>query len=228
MRVDTAIEEGGAILPAYDSLIAKLVVWGRDRDEALARMARALNEFLVQGVPTTVPFHSRVIANPVFRAGEATTAFLSENPDVIPATSDFVAVNAESVSESGPMREVLVEVDGRRLTVRLPADLAVGGGDGGAAPRRAVAKPAASKSTPAATKATGPQLMSPLQGTIVRIPVAVGQAVAVGELVCVVEAMKMENEIVAHRAGVVSRIPVAAGEAVKIGAELMTIDSPPG
>jgi acetyl-CoA/propionyl-CoA carboxylase biotin carboxyl carrier protein len=117
VRVDTAFEDGAAILPAYDSLIAKLVVWGRDRPEALARTHRALREFRIVGVPTTVPFHQRLIAHPVFVAGEATTALLAEHPEVLPPPA--MPVEAANGAADVPPRDLTVEVDGRRLAVRV-------------------------------------------------------------------------------------------------------------
>ncbi|MGH2557423.1 MAG: acetyl-CoA carboxylase biotin carboxylase subunit, partial [Thermomicrobiales bacterium] len=113
VRVDSAMEEGAEVLPAYDSLIAKLVVWGRDRTEAMARVRRALNEFEVEGVLTTIPFHQRVLTHPAFVSGSATTAFLADFPEVIPPPAPPITV--EAGGEALPPRELAVEVNGRRL-----------------------------------------------------------------------------------------------------------------
>ncbi len=219
IRVDSAMEAGGVILPTYDSLIAKLVTWGRDRDEALARMSRALAEFEVGGVPTTIPFHSRVIQNETFRSGGATTAFLPENPEVIP-------LPAEATDQTGaaddPKTDLVVEVNNRRFVVRLP-ELA---GLVTASPNGRTASPVKRKgSSGKAATAPGPDLESPIQGTVIRVSVEAGEQVTRGSLICVVEAMKMENEIVAHRDGIVTAIPVQPGIAVKIGSVLATIQA---
>ena len=218
VRVDSAMHAGAAISPMYDSLIAKLVVWGRDRNEAIARMQRALGEFKVEGVATTIPFHQNVLANPAFIAGEATTAFLPENPQVIPAAQTPVAAAAEE--ESPASAEALVEVNGRRFSVVVRGGgfaLADPAPSNGAGPgRRSVAK----KDAKASARET---LESPIQGTVVRIEVAEGQEVTAGQLVCVVEAMKMENELLAHRAGTVKSLHVKKGDPIKVGASVVEI-----
>jgi acetyl-CoA/propionyl-CoA carboxylase biotin carboxyl carrier protein len=219
-RVDSAMEDGAVILPTYDSLIAKLVAWGRDRDEAIARMSRALAEFEIGGVPSTIPFHARVMDSEAFREGEATTAFLPEHPEVIPPPAEIAV---EPGDGPAPTNEVVVEVNQRRFTVRLPEGIIANGN--GAAPG---SKPAAKRkggSGKAAAAAAGPDLTSPIQGTVIRVPVEAGQAVTQGTIVCVVEAMKMENEIVAHRDGTIAAISVTPGTSVTIGAVLATIQS---
>jgi len=219
VRVDSGMEAGAAILPAYDSLIAKLVAWGRDREEAIARMRRALRDFEVGGVATTIPFHRAVLAHPVFAAGEATTAFLPEHPEVLPPPA--AAAAASTAPAASEPREVLVEVNGRRLLVRVHEEAA----PAGAAPANALPspRPLAPRRSAARPSANGAELTSPIQGTVVRVAVQPGQPVKHGELVCVVEAMKMENELVAHRDGVVAAVGVAPGDAVKIGAVVATI-----
>jgi acetyl-CoA/propionyl-CoA carboxylase biotin carboxyl carrier protein len=218
IRVDSAMEDGGVILPTYDSLIAKLVTWGRDRDEAIARMGRALGEFEVAGVPTTIPFHERVMANEAFRRGEATTSFLPEHPEVIPPASD---VAAEAPESPAPTAEIQVEVNNRRFTVRLPEGISANGARGNGAAVKAPAKRRGHSR--AATAEAGPDMTSPIQGTVIRVSVNEGQTVTTGTLICVIEAMKMENEIVALRDGVVTALPIAPGQAVTIGTLLATI-----
>jgi acetyl-CoA/propionyl-CoA carboxylase biotin carboxyl carrier protein len=241
VRVETAAEAGTAILPAYDSLIAKLVVWGRDREEAIARMARALAEFTVEGVPTTLPFHRHVMAHPAFRAGEVSTAFIAEHPEVVPPPADPATGTGSGVGPDAagpsPAREVVAEVNGRRFAVRLlnwpdPAATAAGpsrGRMGNGAAGRAPARPAVGRagagtgSRGVAPSANGPDLPSPIQGTVLRVAVEPGQSVRRGDPVCVVEAMKMENEVAAHRDGTVEAVLVAAGAAVRVGEALARI-----
>lgn len=225
IRIDGALEAGAAIQPAYDSLIAKLIAWGRTRTETIARMERALAEFRVEGVPTTIPFHRAVLAHPSFRAGDATTTFLTEHPEIqtglAPFAPDTTAGTGLGVSEP-VSREVLVEVNGRRLAVRITGELGSSIPATSANGRRPSRRTEGSQST---SRAAGPELISPIQGTVLRLLVASGQAVKQGDVVAVVEAMKMENEIAAHREGTVRDLRVQPGDAVKIGAVLATIDA---
>jgi acetyl-CoA/propionyl-CoA carboxylase biotin carboxyl carrier protein len=218
IRVDSAMEDGGAILPAYDSLIAKLVTWGRDRDESIARMSRALDELEIEGVPTTIPFHKRALETEAFRVGDVTTAFLREHPEVIPSTSGTLVPGESGVN--GRV-EMVVEVNNRRFTVTLPEGI----GPNGA--RSTPRKPGPTRSrgrSGTETTAESPDLTSPIQGTVLRTAVDPGQRVARGALICVIEAMKMENEIGAHREGRVTALRAKPGTSVKIGSVLATIE----
>ncbi|HET8523932.1 MAG TPA: acetyl-CoA carboxylase biotin carboxylase subunit [Thermomicrobiales bacterium] len=222
VRVDSAMEDGAAILPLYDSLIAKLIVWGRDRSEALDRMRRALEEFEVDGVPTTIPFHLRVVTNPDFADHGPTTAFLPEHPEVIPPPS---AITAAPETADHHLQDVLVEVNGRRLTVRLPENLVATAPATATRPRNgSPQRPRPSIGTTKPANADSVELPSPIQGTVIRIAAQEGGQVTKGDLICVVEAMKMENEIVAHRDGTIASLPIQMGDAVKIGAVLATIE----
>jgi len=221
VRVDAAVEEGLTISPRYDSMIAKLIVWGRDRPEAIARMRRALDDTIVEGVPTTIPFHKLVMSEPEFVTHGATTAYLLEHPELIPPAQPGPAADDKADVER---RSILVEVNDRRFRINLPRDLSGGVGtatnDGAAKGTRK-----GSARDKQARHADHAELLSPIQGVVVRVAVANGQRVARGELVCVVEAMKMENEIAAHRDGVISGLVIAAGETVKIGAHLVSIEA---
>jgi acetyl-CoA/propionyl-CoA carboxylase, biotin carboxylase, biotin carboxyl carrier protein len=223
VRVDGALIAGDEILPSYDSMIAKLITWGRDRDEAIARMRRALGDYEIEGVPTTIPFHQRVMDHPAFVAGEATTTFLVDHPDVlvVPA-GDRTQAGDGAVSPSGQHpttpTKLVVEVDGRRFDVTVSGQPAGATSNGRARARRP------GRPRGAANTAAGNDLVSPIQGTVLRVAVEEGTQVAVGDLVCVVEAMKMENELTAHRDGVVKNIGVEVGGAVQIGAVVATIE----
>jgi acetyl-CoA/propionyl-CoA carboxylase biotin carboxyl carrier protein len=222
VRVDSAMAPGEEILPTYDSLICKLVVHARDRDEAIARMTRALDEFLVEGVATTIPFHRNVMASQAFQHGDVTTAFLPENPGVIPAP--MTVTPAAHDGEPAAPSETLVEVNGRRFTVSIQGlgGIAVAPApSAGGAQRSAPKKRGATSSAPAAS---GKGLTSPIQGTVVRASGAVGDTVTAGQVLFVVEAMKMENEIAAHRDGKITAIKVGAGTAIKVGALLAEIE----
>jgi acetyl-CoA/propionyl-CoA carboxylase, biotin carboxylase, biotin carboxyl carrier protein len=214
IRVDSAMEDGQAILPVYDSLIAKVIAWGRSRPEAIARMRRALLELEVAGVPTTREFHLRLLDHPAWRDGTADTTFLDRYPDVLPPPSDLPSGPAPT--QSDPV-EVVAEVDGRRFAVRLHGRTRVQQTDGSrrpASPRRA---------QPTRTGADGASLRSPIQGTVVRVLAHEGDSVQRGQSICVVEAMKMENDVVAHKDGVLSRLVAAPGLAVRIGDPLAEI-----
>ena len=226
VRIDSAVEAGDEISASYDSLIAKLITWGRDRSEAIARMERALADFRVEGVPTTISFHQAVMRSTAFRAGNTNTAFLIEHgddllgdeqdpPESTPATPD---------SFEAATREVLVEVAGRRLQVRVHD-----GGPGAStrhqgrrppAPPRADHGPVGS----GAALSSSADVISPVQGTVVRLDVEVGQRVSQGDAIAAVEAMKMENAIAAHRNGTVVAIHVKQGDSIKIGAVVATIE----
>jgi acetyl-CoA/propionyl-CoA carboxylase biotin carboxyl carrier protein len=219
VRVDSAMRQGASVLPTYDSMIAKLIVWGRDREEAIARMRRALGEFTIEGVATTIPFHQNVMAHEVFANGEATTAFLAEHPEVIPGSA---GVTPAVQADAAPPREAVVEVNGRRFTVAVRGGVGLGfeqaaaNGANGARRNGRVA---------GAKKKSGSSVVleSPIQGTVVRVGIETGQAVEQGDLITVIEAMKMENEIVAHRSGTVSAIHISAGQMVQVGAPIVEI-----
>ncbi len=221
VRVDSSAESGMEILPDYDSMVAKLIVWGRDRAEAVDRMAGALAEFTVEGVTTTIPLQRRIMGEADFRSGGATTAYLPDHPELM---RDLVSepVRVGSATEDAPVETLLVEVGGRRLTVAVrglsPTVSSASGqsrGDGRSASRR---------SGRSASRAAGaPELLSSIQGTVMRVAVAVGQLVAAGEVAIVVSAMKMENEVTIATGGRIDAIHVAVGDAVKVGTPLLTV-----
>lgn len=216
VRVDSAAEAGTDVLPAYDSLIAKLVLTGRNRDEAIARARRALDEFEIGGVPSTISFHRRVLDDQAFVAGGVTTRYLNEHPEVIPPVWEG-AVGAPEASIA--TSDQIVEVNGRRFTVRTFGDIprfTASAQPGKSAPKRNSAGRGAGGHG-------GADLISPIQGTVLRLGVEQGAVVAAGDLVAVVEAMKMENEIRAHRSGSVDEITVAVGDRIAAGAVLARI-----
>ncbi|WP_103528418.1 biotin carboxylase N-terminal domain-containing protein [Streptomyces sp. SM12] len=227
VRLDAGVESGTVIGPAWDSLLAKLIVTGATREQALRRAARALAEFRVEGMATAVPFHRAVVADPAFApelggsAGPFTvhtrwieTEFANDLPP-------FTPPGAGDEEGSGIRETVVVEVGGKRLEVSLPATLAM------PLARAAVAggaKPARRKAgRKAGSAASGDSLNSPMQGTIVKIAVEEGQQVEEGELVVVLEAMKMEQPINAHRSGTVKDLKAEVGAALSSGALICEI-----
>ena len=208
IRVDSAAERGSRIHPAYDSLIAKVVAWGRDRAEATTRMRRALLELDVTGVPTTQEFHLRLLDHPDWQRGAATTTFLDRHREVLPPpTEPFPAAE----SSDGTPFEVVAEVDGRRFEVRVHGDAKPALGAVPLPRPKAPSRPDSDRSGDETL------LRSPIQGTVVRIAVEPGDSVVRGQTVCVVEAMKMENDVTAHRAGVLTTVAAIPGMAVRVG-----------
>ncbi|MFJ3795694.1 acetyl/propionyl/methylcrotonyl-CoA carboxylase subunit alpha [Streptomyces sp. NPDC090088] len=220
VRLDAGVEAGSVIGPAWDSLLAKLIVTGRTRAEALQRAARALDEFQVEGMATAIPFHRAVVRDPAF-TGEPfavhtrwiETEFANE---IKPFT---VPVDTETDDETG-RDTVVVEVGGKRLEISLPSTLGMTlartGLAAGAKPKRRAAK----KSGPVAS---GDTLASPMQGTIVKVAVEEGQEVEEGDLIVVLEAMKMEQPLNAHKAGTVKGLAAEVGASLTSGAVICEI-----
>ena len=219
VRLDSGVESGSVVGGAFDSLLAKLVVVGATREQALQRSARALAEMQVEGMATLLPFHRKVVVDPAFTAEPFTvhnrwieTEF---DNDLAPYGGSAEADEAE------PRETVVVEVGGRRLEVSLPAGLGASSGGSGGAGGKAAPKRAAKKGSGAA--ASGDSLTSPMQGTIVKVAVEDGATVAAGDLVVVLEAMKMEQPLTAHKAGTVSGLSAAVGQAVPSGTVICEI-----
>jgi acetyl-CoA/propionyl-CoA carboxylase biotin carboxyl carrier protein len=230
VRVDAGYDAGLAVSQYYDNLTAKLVTWGNDREIARRRMLRALGEFEIEGVRTTIPAQMALLAEPAFIEGKHSTKWLEEEVDPALLTAAAAAPAATAPAEEGgePLiaRTVPVEVNGRRFEVKvwLPEAPAVpaGGGSGGAAPK--AGRRARSAAAGGGGAAGSGEVVSPMQGTIVKTLVAVGEAVEVGQGVVVLEAMKMENHITAEKAGTVKELRVSAGDTVGAGDVLVVIE----
>jgi len=227
VRVDSGVEAGAEISPMYDPMVAKLIVWDVDRDAATARMLRALAEYEVGGVTTLIPFHEALLSTEQWRRGE-TCRDLVENPkwlkSLAPEAPAAAAAPEEAEQEEKVERDYTVEVDSRRFTVKVIGPPPAGGGAAAgsnsaarSAPRRARAGGAA------ADGAGGGALVSPLQGTVLRVNVEQGQEVDAGAVVCVIEAMKMENEITAPAAGKVEQLSVSEGASIAAGEAIAVI-----
>jgi acetyl-CoA/propionyl-CoA carboxylase, biotin carboxylase, biotin carboxyl carrier protein len=221
IRVDAGVESGTVIGGQFDSLLAKLIVTGETRTEALERSRRALDEMVAEGMATVLPFHRRVVRDPAFTGEDGFTVHTrwieTEFDNTIPPF-DAAAPQGE---ETEQRQTVVVEIGGRRLEVSLPADLAqgAGGGGGGGQSRQAPRK----RGGKTATAVSGDALTAPMQGTIVKVAVEDGQQVEAGELIVVLEAMKMENPVTAHKAGTVTGLTAAQGESVTQGTVLCEI-----
>ena len=221
VRVDAGVLAGDVVGGAFDSLLAKLVVTGATRQEALERSRRALAEFEVEGMPTVLPFHRAVVADPAFTDApfRVHTRWIETEWDasVVPPHSGAPADSADVE----PRETVVVEVGGRRLEVVLPAHLAVVGGGGGA--KRPAGRTKSRRGGSSTGAPDGDALVSPMQGTIVKIAVQDGQQVEQGDLVVVLEAMKMEQPLTAHKGGTVSGLTAEVGAGVSSGAVVCQI-----
>ncbi|SBW19890.1 Acetyl-/propionyl-coenzyme A carboxylase alpha chain [Candidatus Protofrankia californiensis] len=224
VRVDTGVESGNVIGGAFDSLLAKLIVTGATRTEALQRARRALDEMAVDGMATVLPFHQAVVRDPAFAPVDATEPFRVHNRWIETEFDNTIPVftgGVDADTEPAARESVVVEVGGRRLEVVLPAGFGTAAAGGPAA--GGTARPRRRSGTKAARAATGNELTSPMQGTIVKIAVSDGDTVEAGDLVVVLEAMKMEQPITAHRAGTVTGLTATVGGVVSSGAVLCEI-----
>jgi acetyl-CoA/propionyl-CoA carboxylase biotin carboxyl carrier protein len=231
VRLDAGYESGDTVSQFYDNLVAKLVVWGHDREAARRRMLRAIGETVIEGVATTLPADVAILRHPDFVAATHSTNWVEQTLDLTGITSDATAVAPSAPvpadgEEAVPrvLRDVTAEVDGRRYQVKLwVPDL----GDAVAvsAASSAVGRGAGPKRPKAAAAGAGSGTVAvPMQGTIVKVLVAEGDVVEVGQTVCVLEAMKMENNVNAEKAGTVKEVRVAPGESVGPGDVIAVIE----
>ncbi|BBY98469.1 acetyl/propionyl/methylcrotonyl-CoA carboxylase subunit alpha [Mycolicibacterium fallax] len=223
IRMDSGVETGSVIGGQFDSMLAKLIVTGANRTEALERARRALDEFHVEGLATVIPFDRVVVRDPAFVGDEngftVHTRWIETEWDN--TVEPFTGGGENDAEEAEPRQKVVVEVGGRRLEVSLPADLVAGNGGGHGAVRR---KPKARKRAGGGgAKASGDSVTAPMQGTVVKVAVEEGQQVAAGDLVVVLEAMKMENPVTAHKDGTITGLAVEAGAAVTQGTVIAEI-----
>ena len=222
VRWDAGIEQGDTVAGAFDSMIAKLIVTGRTRQEALERSRRALAELDIEGMPTVIPFHRAVVVDPAFAPADPDAPFTVHTRWIETEFDNQIAPYAGptgAAEEAEPRQNVVVEVGGKRLDVSLPGGLSLGGGAGPAkkkAPRRA-------GGAAGGAAVSGDSLTAPMQGTIVKIAVEDGATVAKGEVVLALEAMKMEQPLTAHKDGTVSAIRAAVGDTVQSGAVIAEI-----
>ncbi|GGM25372.1 acetyl-/propionyl-CoA carboxylase subunit alpha [Promicromonospora citrea] len=227
VRVDSGVVAGDTVSGAFDSMIAKLIVTGATRTEAVERARRALRELVVEGIPTVLPFHRAVLESDAFVPTDGTpfrvhTRWIeTEFADQLKALAPAAPAPAPEAEEEVLAERVVVEVGGRRLEVVLPAGLGVAAGRARTANARRPARRSGSR--PSAGGSAGTTLASPMQGTIVKVAVEEGAQVAEGDLVVVLEAMKMEQPILAHRAGTVRSLTAAPGAGVTAGAALCEI-----
>jgi acetyl-CoA/propionyl-CoA carboxylase biotin carboxyl carrier protein len=224
VRVDSGFGPETEIPRSYDSLIAKLAVWAETRDDARDRMARALDEFVIDGVKTTIPFHRMIMEHPRFAAAEISTSFVETELDLSGLTQPAPSGTAAPAGAPGGERTITVEVGGKRFEVAVSG---LGAGGAAAAPATAAVRtgpPVAESKAAKSGAGVKETVRAPMQGTVVKAAVSVGDAVSAGDLLIVLEAMKMENHITASRDGTVVEIAVSPGQNVESGAPLAVIE----
>jgi acetyl-CoA/propionyl-CoA carboxylase, biotin carboxylase, biotin carboxyl carrier protein len=216
VRVDSGVTAGSEISPLYDPMIAKLIVRGADRADAIGRMLRALGEFEIGGVKTLIGFHKALLSHPCFVAGETCHGIVESELLARRAADLMVEPVADGGTAAGGVeRTAVAEVDGRRVSVkvRVPEP-----------PYRALARRRRERASAGISGAGSGLVTSPMQGTVLDVKVVEGETVEPGQVVAIVEAMKMENEVTAHRAGTIVDVAVSAGEPVTTGQPICTIE----
>ena len=219
VRMDSGVREGSVIGGQFDSMLAKLIVWGPDRATAIARARRALAEYRIEGLPTVIPFHQAILTNPAFVAEDGNftvyTKWIEEEwVNELPEYTDTTEAPEDEEQEAA--QKFVVEVGGRRIEVALPGNLLLGGGN-----KRKKSKKRRGKG--AAANVSGDTVTAPMQGSVIKVAVEEGQEVEEGEVVVVLEAMKMENPVKAHKSGTVTDLKVSTGTQINKGEPILEI-----
>jgi acetyl-CoA/propionyl-CoA carboxylase, biotin carboxylase, biotin carboxyl carrier protein len=221
VRVDSGVEAGDVVSGAFDSMLAKLIVTGRDRQQALQRARRALDEFVVEGMPTALTFHRAVVRDPAFAPADPAEPFAVHTrwieTQFTNTIEPYAGPTADGDGAPEERQRLVVEVGGKRLEVTLPAGVSLGGGAGNGTGARKKA-PKRTRGGSGGGVASGDAVTAPMQGTVVKVAVEDGQEIAEGDVVVVIEAMKMEQPIKAHKSGTVSGLSATIGATVTNGA----------
>jgi acetyl-CoA/propionyl-CoA carboxylase biotin carboxyl carrier protein len=231
VRVDSGVEEGGEVSPMYDPMVAKLIVWDADREQATSRMLRALSEFEIEGLKTLIPFHQALLATEQWAKGETCKDLLEDKEwlKTLAFPKPTLAADDGEQADGKVEQTYAVEVSGRRFDVRVIGPPFAGGGGGGATMNGSgagVARKAPRRGERKSSSGGGPDtLPSPLQGNMWKVLVKQGDEVQEGQLLCIIEAMKMENEITAHKSGTIVELPISEGAPIQAGAPIATIKS---
>jgi len=235
VRVDSGVGEGGEVSPMYDPMVAKLIVWDADRKQATKRMLRALGEYEIEKLKTLIPFHQALMASEQWARGETCRDLLEDKAWLKQLAFPAPEAPAEGEEEGERVEQKYdVEVSGRRFAVRVVGPpMGFGAMDGVAARSNgpvAGARPAPKRGARSSSSSGGgpDTLPSPLQGNVWKVLVKQGDAVKEGQLLAIIEAMKMENEITAHKSGTVVELPISEGQPIQAGAPIATIKSDAG
>jgi len=237
VRVDSGVSAGGEVSPMYDPMVAKLIVWDADRAQATARMLRALDEYEIEGLRTLIPFHKALLGTDQWARGETCRDLLEDRKwlkTLAFPPAETPAAEGDDEAQDKVERSYTVEVSGRRFDVTVLGPPAAAGG---AAPLNGAGAGAGARRPPRRASGRGSSggssggggadtLPSPLQGNMWKVLVKQGDTVEEGQLLCIIEAMKMENEITAHKSGVIAELPIVEGEPIVAGAPIATIKSP--
>jgi acetyl-CoA/propionyl-CoA carboxylase biotin carboxyl carrier protein len=230
VRVDSGVRAGSVVSDSYDPMLAKLVVWDADREQATARMLRALGEYRIEGLKTLIGFHRALLATEQWARGETCRDLLEDREWLKALAFAKPPARDGDGAEETIEQTYTVEVSGRKFDVRVigPAGGPAGAADANGAVPAAPKRPAraAREPRPRENGHGGDALNSPMQGSVWKIAVKAGQRVVEGEVVTIIEAMKMENEITAHKAGVISELPISEGDLVRSGDVLAVITDP--
>ncbi|MTE10930.1 ATP-grasp domain-containing protein [Corynebacterium aurimucosum] len=219
VRMDSGVHQGSVIGGQFDSMLAKLIVWGPDRATAIARARRALAEYRIEGLPTVIPFHQAILTDPAFTAEDGNftvyTKWIEEEwVNELPEYTDTTEAPEDEEQEAA--QKFVVEVGGRRIEVALPGNLLLGGGN-----KRKKSKKRRGKG--ASASVSGDTVTAPMQGSVIKVAVEEGQEVEEGEVVVVLEAMKMENPVKAHKSGTITDLKVSTGTQINKGEPILEI-----
>jgi acetyl-CoA/propionyl-CoA carboxylase biotin carboxyl carrier protein len=222
VRVDSGVEAGSEVTPMYDPMVAKLIVWDVDREHATRRMLRALGEYEVGGLTTLIPFHRAILATEQWARGETCRDLMQDTAWLKSTAPEQAAAPPAEQDGAAPVsRDYKVEVSGKLFDVKVTGEAPAGGGAVAVAGKR---PPKRERKGGGGPSSSSEALPAPLQGTVLKVAVEEGAEVTEGDLICVIEAMKMENEIAAHRSGKVSALNVAEGGAVNSGDVIAVIE----
>ena len=228
VRVDSGVEAGSEISPMYDPMVAKLIVWDTDREQATRRMGRALREYRIAGVKTLIPFHEAILETDQWSNAETCRDLIEDRAWLKSLAVEAPAETAEAAEPPAVEHSYTVEVSGKRFDVKVIGPPFAGGSMNGSTPEAGAAlvtRRPPRRARTAGVAGGGDTLVSPLQGTVLKVAVEPGAVVEEGSLVAVIEAMKMENEITAHKAGRVVELPIAVGASVATGDTLAVISA---
>jgi acetyl-CoA/propionyl-CoA carboxylase, biotin carboxylase, biotin carboxyl carrier protein len=230
VRVDSGVEEGGEVSPMYDPMVAKLIVWDADREQATKRMLRALGEYEIEGLKTLIPFHQALLATEQWAKGETCRDLLEDKAWLKTLAFPSAPAGAGDEEDTTVEQTYEVEVSGKRFDVRVLGAPFAGAVTSNGASGTGTAKVSKRAQRTASSGGGGGQgsdvVPAPLQGNMWKVLVKQGDTVEEGQLLCIIEAMKMENEITAHKAGTIVDLPIAEGEPIQAGAPIATIKSP--
>jgi len=229
VRVDSGVGAGGEVSPMYDPMVAKLIVWDADREQATKRMLRALGEYEIEGLKTLIPFHQALLQTEQWAKGETCRDLLEDKAWLKTLAFPTPTPPPQDGEEEKVEQTYAVEVSGQRFDVRVVGPPFAGGGTAtvnGSSTAGARQAPKRTKRESSSAGGGTDILPSPLQGNMWKVLVKQGDTVAEGQLLCIIEAMKMENEITAHKAGTITELPISEGAPIQAGAPIATIKSP--